>query len=263
MPVLPAFGSSVISVDHFGAVLVALEVEAVLDRRGAAVVGLGVRRVRAGRVLRVADPVGAVGEHGVVVVRGQRRAALDVGDAHLDLGLVVVRVHLGPRERPVEQVGAVEAAAVLRPRAELVVLEARAGAGPVGRRAADRLDRPRGEVREVLGDAPRAGRRAVVEPRHLGEGGPLVVDVVGAGQVRAGLEHDDAHALLAELVGDRAAAGARADDDDDVLVVVGERLRGDRGVERRRRRAVGSGHQDACSIRAAGSQSRSANPRFA
>ena len=122
----------------------------------------------------------------------------------------------------------------------------------MGRGAADRLDRPRRQVREVLGDAPGAGRRPVVEPRHLVERGPLVVDVVGAGQVRAGLEHDDADALLAELVGDVPPPAPEPIDDDEVLVVVVERLRGDRGVERLRGRAVGGGHQEPCSIRGRG-----------
>ena len=40
-----------------------------------------------------------------------------------------------------------------------------------------------------------------------------------AGQVRAGLEQHDVDALLAELVRERAAAGAGADDHDDLGVV--------------------------------------------
>ena len=39
---------------------------------------------------------------------------------------------------------------------------------------------------------------------------PFVVDEVGVLEARPGLEHDDIDAVLAELVGKRPAAGARA-----------------------------------------------------
>src|SRR5439155_21551038 len=134
-------------------------------------------------------------------------------------GLVVVVLKVLMRDRPVEQRRPVEVA-VRGAGLELGVREARRGPGPVRRRAADGLDRPCREVREVPGNAEGARRRARVEPRHLVEGLPLVVDVIATGEVRAGLEHDGADALLAELVGDRATAGARADDHDAVALVL-------------------------------------------
>ena len=57
-----------------GAGLVALEVEAVLDRSGSAVIGLGVGAVGPGGVVAVAELLGAGGEDLVIVVRRQRRA---------------------------------------------------------------------------------------------------------------------------------------------------------------------------------------------
>ena len=229
------------------AVLVALEVEAVLDAGRAAVVGLGVGRVRPGRVVPVAELLGAACEDLVVVVRGQRRAAVAMGDAHLDLGLVVVGLELRQRDRPVEQARAVEVA-VGRARGELVGLEAGAGACPVGRGPADGLDQPRGQTGEVGGHLPAARRGARVAPRHLPERGPLVLVVVLAGEVRPGLQDDGLEPPLAELVGHRAAAGPGADHHHDVGVVVLEA-----------RHAVIS---SSCSMRGSGSQSRSSKPRL-
>ena len=223
--------------------LVALEVEAVLVGRGPTVERGGVRGVRTGGVLLVADLLRAVGHDLVVVVRRQRGTTVTVRDTHADLGVVVVRLHLGQRDRPVQQRGPLDVA-VGGLRRELVLLEARAGAGPVGRGAADGLDGPGRQVREVLRDPVAPGGRAHVGPGHLVEGRPLVVVVVRAGQVRTGLQDHDAHAGLAQVVGQGAATGARADDDDDVRVGVLE-----------------TGHALISSMRGSGSQSRSSKPR--
>src|SRR6185295_2611337 len=89
---------------------------------------------------------------------------------------------------------------------ELPFLEPRAAAGPVHARAADRLARPRREAREVLGNLPRTGGRAVVQPRELAEARPLVVDEVLGLVVRAGLEEHGPHPGAAQVAGHGAAA---------------------------------------------------------
>src|SRR5690606_26874019 len=195
------------------AVLVALEVEAVLDGGGTAVIGLGVGAVGAGGVVAVAELLGAGGEDLVVVVRRQRRSASAVGGAARVLGAGVVRLELLVGQRPVHQARAVDSA-VGAASAELVRFEARGRPGPVGGGAADGLDDPGRQVREVLRDAPAAGGGAGVGPRHLVEGGPFEVHVVLAAQARAGLEQHALDARLGQLVGEGATAGARADDDD-------------------------------------------------
>src|SRR5262249_39550495 len=104
-------------------------------------------------------------------------------------------------------------------RLELVLLEAQRGAGPVRGGAADGLADPGRQVGEVVRDAPAAGGRALVEPRELPEGLPLVLDE-GRGRLpRTRFEHDDLDALLAQLVRQRASAGAGADDHDEAVVV--------------------------------------------
>ena len=72
-----------------------------------------------------------------------------------------------------------------------------------------------GRLGKSLAHAPGARRGAHVRPGELGEALPFVVDEVLDLVARAGLEHDHLDALLRELVGERAAAGAGADDDDD------------------------------------------------
>ena len=164
--------------DHFEPCLVALEVEAVLDRGRPAVVRLGVRAVRPGGVVLVADPLGAVGEHLVVVVGRQRGPAVPVGRADRLLGLVVVGrqvvevIGQSSRFAPVD-------VAVVGARPELVRHEPRGGAGPVGGRAADRLDDPGRQVREVA--APPATSRWCVRMSSQAiwlKARPLVVLVV-------------------------------------------------------------------------------------
>ncbi len=235
-------------------VLDALEVEAVLVRRGPAVVGDRGGRVAAGVEALVADALGAVREHLVVVVGRQLRDAVRARAADLRLGPVVVRLDVGERDRPVQRVDAVQAAQVGRG-LELVLHEARTAAGPVHRRAADRLAGPGGEVREVLRDPERAGRRAVVEPGELLERAPLVVDEVVGRVVATRLEHDDLHALLAQLVRERPAAGPGSHDDDDILVVEAI-TRHARPPRRGAIPRVGSS-----SMGGSGSQSRSSKPR--
>jgi hypothetical protein len=160
-----------------GAVLVALEVGPVLDRRGPAVEWRRIGRARARAHVAIAGAQRAVREHAIVVRRGQRRHVTAMCDAHAPLGARVVRLQLRQRERPVEQVRAVDVS-VFGWHAELVLLEARAHAGPVTRGAADQLAHVRGRRGPVDGDAPRARRGARIQPRHLLERGPLVVDEV-------------------------------------------------------------------------------------
>lgn len=74
----------------FRPALVALEVEAVLDRGRAAVIGLGVRAVGPRRIALVADALGTVGEDLIVVVGGQGGAPVTVGGADRHLRPVVV-----------------------------------------------------------------------------------------------------------------------------------------------------------------------------
>ena len=193
--------------------LVSLEVEAILDGCRSAVVFLRVRRVGPGGIVPIAHPLRSVGEHFVVVVRGQRLATVHVGGSHRDLGLVVIGLHLGEGDRPVEQVRPGDAT-VGRPGGELVGLEARRRAGPVGCGASDGLHDPRGKVGEVARDAPRTGGGAWVEPRHLVERLPLVVDVVLVAQVWSGFKQHHRDATLGELVGERSTACSRSDDDD-------------------------------------------------
>ena len=146
----------------FRARLAALEAEADLLAGAAAVARLGVDRHVAGVHLLVAELLGAGLEHLEVVVAGQARDAVGAGHAHLVLGLGVVGLQLGQRDRPVEQVRAGDVA-VGGLGLELVLLEAQRGAGPVHGRAADRLDDPGRQVGEVLRHAPVAGGRALVD----------------------------------------------------------------------------------------------------
>ena len=166
----------------------------------------------------VAELLRAGLQHLEIVVAGQAGNAVGAGHAHLVLGLGVPRLHLGERDRPVQQVGAGDVA-VGALGLELVLVEAQRGAGPVRRRAADRLDDPGRQVGEVLGDAPAARRGAHVGPGELGEALPFVVDEVLDLDARAGFEDDDLDALLRELVAERAAAGAGADDHDHAVVI--------------------------------------------
>lgn len=202
----------------FGAPFAALEAESGL-LAGHAVVALDrVDRHVAGVAFLVAELVGAGLQHLEIVVARQSRPVIGAGDAHLGFGLGIVGLHLGQRDRPVEQVGAFQFA-VGRKRLELVFLEAQRRSGPVGRRTADRLDDPGRQVRKILGHAPVAGGGALVLPGKLGERIPLVVDKILVFVTRAGFQDDDVDTLLGKFVAERAAAGARADDDDHAVVV--------------------------------------------
>jgi hypothetical protein len=201
-----------------GAHLAALEAEAELVAGGAIVARARVDRHPAGVDRLVADPGRAVVHHLEVVVAGQTGDVVGPGHAHLVLGLGVVRVHLGMRERPVEQVGAGDLAVRGLDR-ELVLLKAERGSRPVGRGASDRFAGPARQVRKILGDPPITRGGPFVQPGELQERFPFVVDEVLELDPLAGLEQDDRHALLAELVGEGAAARARADHDHNRIVV--------------------------------------------
>ncbi len=198
--------------------LAALEAEAGLLARHPVVVVDRVDRHVSGVDALVADLLRTGLEDLVVVVPRQAGQVAGAGDAHLGLGLVVPRRHLGPVDRPVEQVRALHGT-VVGQRLPLVILEAQAGAGEMRRRAADRLDDPRRQVGEVARHPPRPGGGAHVEPGELGEAFPLVVDEVLGLVVAAGFEGDDGDALLRQSVAEHAAAGTGADDDDDRVVV--------------------------------------------
>ena len=161
----------------FRAGLAALEAEADLLAGPAPVARLAVDRHSPGMDFLVAELLRAGLEHLEIVVAGQARNAVGARHAHLVLGLGVPRLHLGERDRPVQQVGA-GYAAVGALDLELMLVEAQRSAGPVRGRAADRLDDPGRQVGEVLGDPPASGRRAHVLPGELGEAVPFVVDEV-------------------------------------------------------------------------------------
>src|SRR6476646_9071626 len=93
-----------------------------------------------------------------------------------------------------------------------MLVETQRSAGPVYGRAADGLDDPGRQRREVLGNLPASGCRARVLPGELGEAVPLVVDEVLVLDARAGFQDHDLDALLRELVAERAAAGAGTHD---------------------------------------------------
>src|ERR1700733_7048878 len=181
------------------ALLVALIVEAILDRRGAPVARHRVKRHPARADALVAESLGPVAHHLEVVVGRRCRDPVGARDAQPGLGLVVVGLEVGQADRPVEQAGAVDGA-MLRPDPELPFLEAWAATGPVNGGAADRLAGPGGQVRELLGYPPRARRGALIQPGELVERSPLVVDEVFGLMMCAGLNQDALRALLADLV---------------------------------------------------------------
>src|SRR5699024_5143701 len=103
---------------------------------------------------------------------------------------------------------------------EFVLLEPRCRPRPVSRRATDGLDDPGGQVREVLSEPPGSGRGPGVEPGHLVEGLPLIVDVVLILQIRTRFENDDGDSFGSEFIGQRSATGSGADDDNGFLIWV-------------------------------------------
>ncbi len=168
--------------------------------------------------LLVAELLGAGFQDLVVVAARQARNAVGAGRPHLVFGLVVPGLHLGERDRPVEKACA-RHIAVDGLGLELVLLEAQRGAGPMHGRAADRLHDPGGKAREILGDPPGARRGPLVEPGNPGEHRPFVVLEILHLVAPARFQADDAHALLGEFVGERAAAGAGAYDHDNRTVI--------------------------------------------
>ena len=166
----------------------------------------------------VAERLGACLKDLEVVVAGQSGDAVGAGHPHFVLGLGVVGLEIGERDRPVEKVGTFDVA-VGGLRLEFVLLKAQRSAGPVGRCSADCLDDPGGQVGEILRHPPVTGGGAIVEPGELAERVPFVVDEVLVLDALAGFQDDDVDALLGQFVAERAAAGARADDDDDAVVV--------------------------------------------
>jgi hypothetical protein len=166
----------------------------------------------------VAELLRAGFQHLEIVVAGQARDAVGAGDAHLVLGLGVPRLHFGERDRPIQEIGAGDAA-IGALDLELVLVEAQRGAGPVRRRTADRLHDPCRKVRKIPGDAPASRCGAHVGPGELGKALPFIVDEVLQFDARAGLKDHDLDALLRKLVAERSAARAGAHDHDHAAVI--------------------------------------------
>ncbi len=198
--------------------LAALEAEADLLAGAATIARLAVDRHIPGVHLLVAELAGAGFQHLEVVVARQPRDPIRSRRAHLVLGLRIPRLHLGERDRPVEQVRTRDVA-VRAARLELVLLEAQRSASPVHRRAADRLDDPRRQVGKIVRHAPGTRRGAHVLPGELGKARPFVVDEIRDLMASAGFQDHHLDALLRKLVAERAAAGAGADNADHGVVV--------------------------------------------
>ncbi|MNV04711.1 hypothetical protein D3C71_950160 [compost metagenome] len=143
---------------------------------------------------------------------------MTVGRSHSDFRFVIIRRHVLERDRPVQKRCALNVA-IGGARLELIVLEARRGTGPMGRRAANGLDDPCRQARKILGDPPGAAGGARIEPGHLLEGLPLVVVVILVFQMGACLKQDAGNARLGQFVSQRSAARARAYDDDGLFVL--------------------------------------------
>ena len=204
-----------------GARLAALEAEPELLAGTASVPGPAVDGHASGVHALVAETRGAVPHHLEVVVAGQAGDAVGSGDPHLVLGPGVPGLQIRQAQRPVEERRALDVA-VDGPGSELVLLEAKACARPVGGGAAHRLADPRRQTGKVLRHPPGSGGRALVEPGELSEGVPLVVGEVRDAVVLAGLQQHHLDALPAQLVGERAAACPGADDHHHAVVVVVE-----------------------------------------
>ena len=203
----------------FRAPLAALKAEA---RLLAGVAAIALDRVDghvAGVAFLVAELVGTGFQNLEVVVAWQARQAVGAGHAHLRLGLGIIRLEFGEGDGPVEKIGTGDLA-VGRERAEFVLLKPQRRAGPVRRRAADRFHDPRRQIGEILGDAPRARRRARIGPRELREARPFVIDEILVFVALARLEDHHVDALLGQFVAERPATGTRADDDDDVRIIL-------------------------------------------
>ena len=203
----------------FRAPLAALEAEAGLVAGDAAVARNGVDRHASGVDLLVAKLFRAQLENLEIVAAWQARPVARTGDAHLVLGLGVIGLEIGEGDRPVEKIGARDVPVGGR-LLELMLLEAKGRARPVGRRSADGFDDPGRQVGEVLVNPPTARGRPHIGPCKLGEAWPFVVDEIREVQALARFEHDDFDALLRQLVAKRSAARARPYDDDDAVVVL-------------------------------------------
>ncbi len=86
-------------------------------------------------------------------------------------------------------------------------------------RSAHGFTSPGREVGKVFRDTPAARRGALVQPRKLFECEPFIVVKRDRRLARACLEQNDLEALLAELIGEGAAAGTGADNYYDGVVV--------------------------------------------
>ena len=106
LPVASPLGISVYSVDHLAPDLQPWKQKPICWQEPRPSRGWLLIAIRAGMDFLVAELARAGLHHLVIVVAGQARNAVGARDAHLVLGLGVPRLHLGERDRPVEQVGA-------------------------------------------------------------------------------------------------------------------------------------------------------------
>ena len=168
-----------------------------------------------GEDILVADAPGAVAHHLEVVVGRQGRDPVRARDARPVLGPLVVGLEVRQADRPVEEAGALDRP-VFGVDPELPVLEARAAPRPVHGRAPNRLTRPGGPVRGVLGVPDESDVVRSSSHEAWLNAARLVIDEVLRLVVLASFEQDDLDALLAELIGERPATRAGADHDDHV-----------------------------------------------
>ena len=171
----------------------------------------------AGMNFFIAKRLGAFFEDFVVVVAGQAGAVAGACHAQFVFGLSVPGVHLGPVNRPIQQVCALHIAIVCLG-FPFVVLKPQGCASPVGCGAAHGLDDPRRQAGKVFGHAPVAGRCTGIDPGQLPKTVPFIVDIVLGKISPARLQRDNAHAFLRQLVGQYAPACAGSDYDNNRVV---------------------------------------------
>ena len=157
-------------------------------------------------------------EHFEIVVAGQAGAVAGAGHAQLFLGQIIPRRHLIAINRPVEQIGPVDAA-IGAQRLPFMRLKAQGCTRPMHGGAAHGLDDPGGQAGKVLGHAPVAAGGARVKPGQLAEAVPFVVQVILRQIAAPGLQRDNADALLRQFIGQHAATGPGADNHDHRVVV--------------------------------------------
>ena len=190
-----------------GAALATLETKAQLHAAAPAVARLAVDGHVAGVHVFVAQ-LGGTRVHDLeVVVARQPGNAVGAGHAHLVFSLGVVGLQVRQGDGPVQQIGTFDVA-INRLGAELMRLKAQRGAGPVGGGAAHGLANPGWQTGKVFGHPPGARGGALVQPGQLAERLPFVVDEGLFGLQGARLQHHHLDALLAQFVGQRAAARA-------------------------------------------------------